>query len=206
MISGAAFGASPGEVHFVIGPNLDKIADVTLWHDGQIFASLPDVSGVASGFNGVVYVVRGSDKAASTGAAFHFNPALEIRELPLPPSVIDSQPFDPFTYGAPGAPRGWYYDGQLQVWTETTEGADFFGKKGNREFFANKHLKNGWVTEDTQVICVYPTGGGGGAYLAGSRLGTDSPCVNVRVWEDAFHSVIYTFHVWIQGPKGVPYE
>jgi hypothetical protein len=101
---------------------------------------------------------------------------------------------------------GWYLWDNPNVWVMMTADSGLFGYKGNDQYFVARHLKNGWLIEDVQVVCVYPTGGGAGAHLANARIGTDSPYVKVRVWEQPLSGVSDTFSVWIQGPKGVPYE
>lgn len=57
LITGSAFSATPGEVHFIVANGRDVTAPVSSWTDTQVFAAVPDVSGIP-GFNGLVYISR----------------------------------------------------------------------------------------------------------------------------------------------------
>lgn len=91
------------------------------------------------------------------------------------------------------------------------------GYRGNDKCFMNKKLKNGWKvtkadidymnwhTPDDHVWCL-TLAQSGNAYVAVNRVGTDSPYVDIRVWLDPYCSISYSLDIWIQGPRGVPYE
>ncbi|HEX7554329.1 MAG TPA: hypothetical protein VF378_12320, partial [Geothrix sp.] len=80
LITGSGFSGTTGEVHFIVANGRDLIAPISGWNDGQIFAAVPDVSGLQS-FSGQVYVRRGSTN--SRFMPFQFNPAMEFRSLAI---------------------------------------------------------------------------------------------------------------------------
>ena len=189
MIAGAGF-ASGGEVHFIINPGRDVAARIDFWSDTQLFVSVPDAAGVL-GFNGQVYIVRAQDNVKSNLVPFRFNPALEQRMIGCNPITPDR------------LIQGEYQYTFLVKCVEHNGAGDFFGAKGNDEFFRTSKLRNGWIVAAVDVKPSYIYGVSG-AYDSGNRVGTDSPYVNVRWWRNWFSSVAYVFSVTIVGPKGVP--
>jgi hypothetical protein len=196
LINGSNFSTA-GEVHFVLNPGKDLIAPVQIWTDRQIFVSVPDISNVLA-YNGVVYVVRGTDKAKTNLVPWSFHPSLEIRESrwtlerTLKWPVMEEAAYRPTTIA-----HG--------------NGNPFVGFKDDDEFFMNTRLKNAWLVDDVRVVCAVPWGSGmcdGNAYEWESRRGTDSPYLKVHWWlPAAFGGYKYTFYnylVRIVGPKGVP--
>jgi hypothetical protein len=196
MINGSAF-SNGGEVHFIVNAGKDLVAPVQVWTDTQIFATVPDIAGVLS-YNGVVYVVRGSDQAKSTLVPWRFNPTLELRELRW---TLDRRLTWPFETEASHRPTTIAHG----------NGNPFIGYKNDDEFFVNTRLKNGWVADDAWVICSVPWGNGncdGGAYYDTSRPGTDSPYLKVHWWVPpsfgGYKYTYYTYAIRIVGPKGTP--
>ena len=53
------------------------------------------------------------------------------------------------------------------------------------EFFPYFRLKNGWVVDTVDFRITYE-GGGGGAYVKESHVGTNSPHILIHWWFDAF--------------------
>jgi IPT/TIG domain len=194
LITGTGFGSNAGEVHFVIAPGIDKIAPTTglLWRDTQIFANVPDVSGF-SGYNGTVYVKRVTDKVSSNLMLFRFNPLPELRLIRCP---NDDFILEKLVYTTLYSCAVWRMN---QNW--------FWTPQGNDQFFVNTRLKNGWIVVQPPTV-FYPNAQytAGGAYIWESRVGTDSPYINVRYWVNAGFSnnLGYSTSLLIQGPKGVP--
>lgn len=80
LINGSAFSNGGGEVHFIVNSGKDLVAPVQVWTDTQIFATVPDIAGILA-YNGVVYVVRGSDKVKTNLVPWRFIPSPELREV-----------------------------------------------------------------------------------------------------------------------------
>jgi hypothetical protein len=85
----------------------------------------------------------------------------------------------------------------------------FWSPSGDDQLFTTTLLKNGWkVYSPPTVTDVHGFNGGGGAYLAGSRIGTNSPYVDVHWWVNVgfFCSSDYGYGVTIpiEGPLGTP--
>ncbi len=198
MITGSGFSGDGGEVHFLIGPGKDRVAPAgVIWRNDQIFATVPDASGVL-GFNGTVYVVRASDKKMSNFVAFRFNPALELREIRATTDRVLTWPVDQ------GSPPN-----EIQ----RSSGNFLAGFKDNDVLFGNTRLKNGWVADEAFVYCRYGAGWDnfcdGGAYVWEIKKGTDWPYLNVRWWLApapfaSYSHIYYSFAVRLIGPKGVP--
>lgn len=189
MIAGTGFSGG-GEVHFIINPGRDVVARIDFWSDTQLFVSVPDAAGIL-GFNGQVYIVRAQDNVKSNLVPFRFNPALEQRMIGCNPITPDR------------LIQGEYQYTFLVKCVEHNGAGDFFGAKGNDEFFRTSKLRNGWIVAAVDVKPSYIFGVSG-AYDSGNRVGTDSPYVNVRWWRNWFSSVAYVFSVTIVGPKGMP--
>jgi hypothetical protein len=196
MINGSNFGGGVGEVHFVIANGKDEKAPAaTVWTDGQIFTSVPDVAGVV-GFSGTVYVKRMADLKMSNLVPFRFEPTMEIREIRATMDRILKPP----SSSANPADTIYHVNDNF-----------ILGFKDNDEFMRNTRLKNGWVSESALVTCWQTPARpcGGGAYVWEIKQGTDWPYLNARWWVNpapfANISVLeYRFAVRIVGPKGVP--
>ena len=197
MINGSGFSNGVGEVHFIVNPGKDLVAPVQVWTDTQIFVTAPDIAGVLA-YNGVVYVVRGSDQAKTNLVSWRFNPSLELRELRWTTDRRLRSPFQPeANYRPTTIAHG--------------NGNPFIGYKDDDEFFVTTRLKNAWLVDDVSVTCAVPWGGGmcdGDAYAVESRRGTDSPYLKVHWWlAPAFGDYKYTYYTYIVrivGPKNVP--
>jgi hypothetical protein len=194
LINGSGF-SNGGAVHFIINPGQDVIAHVDIWSDTQVFAEVPDASGIL-GFNGQAYVVRAGDSSRSNLVQFHFNPGVEFRDLR---STMDRSLQLP-------------YEADSNSTTATTIARmnqnPFSGYQNNDVLFMSTQLKNGWVVEDAFVYCDNPCGGG--AYPLIVPRGSPATATTVHWWLDstgfsmAPSMVWYTFAVRIVGPKGVP--
>lgn len=197
MISGSAFGTARGEVHFVIGPGRDMAVPpaALVWTETQIFAIVPQVAGVQA-FNGTMYVKR-ADKVVSNLLPFAFTPLMERRQIVVPADAI----FEPFGGMS-------LHIQHSSVWRMNWD--YFFGRKGNDRMYVNTRLRNGWkVTQPPLVFISSSDWTDGGAYLAESRVGSDSPYVDVRWWVNP--SVLfasnsgtlqYAVSIPIEGPMG----
>ena len=192
MITGTNFGTG-GEIHFVIATGKDVVAPAgAIWSNTQIFTSVPDASGVV-GFSGVAYVKRATDKVNSNLMPFRFNPLTERRQIRCP---NDDFILEKLVYTSLYSCAVWRVN---QNW--------FWTPQGNDQFFVNTRLANGWtVVQPPTVIFPNAQYTAGGAYIWESRVGTDSPYVNVRYWVNAGFSnnLGYATSILIQGPKGVP--
>jgi hypothetical protein len=191
LISGSAFSDQPGEVHFIVASGKDLVAPVSAWNDTQIFATVPDVSGVQA-FSGQMYVKRGT--TSSKLVPFQFNPALEIRTL----NITNDSRADDATL-----------DVAFGMVFHTLNLDFFFGHRGDDQFFMSTSLKNGWTVksaylDDSHGGAIYRRGSSD-AYVSELRSGTNSPYVKVHWWTDAGSYVAYYLHVDIIGPKGVPH-
>jgi hypothetical protein len=196
LINGSGF-ANGGEVHFVINPGKDVVAHVDIWSDTQIFAEVPDASGIL-GFNGQTYVVR-TDLARSNIVPFQFNPGTEFRDLR---STLDRVLQYPYIASSTTANQ-----------VDRDNANPFSGFQGNDMLFLTTRLKNGWVVDDAFVYCLYNLYGmnfcSGGAYPAAVSRGSPSPSLTVHWWIDPgpfgnYSNLAYQFDVRIVGPKGVP--
>lgn len=219
IINGNGFSPSPGEIHFIVGPGLDLVGSIASWTDTQIIARIPSYQGIASPVMGNIFVVRHDDLQRSPAVPFKFIPELVIGNLTWPPAPIDSLVSYP-NLTAQNAPPGWFFywygpSYTYKYWFVSVAQAGLFGYKGNDQFYMNKRLKNGWVVTSVGAYVMWNSGENPGVagfspnrnvYVADSRIGTDSPYVNVRVWEQPFVSTNYTVGVVIKGPKGVPFE
>ena len=194
LILGSGFSGSQGEVHFIIANGKDVTAPVTGWNDTQIFAAVPDASGI-QGFNGQVYVKRGT--AASKYVAFRFNPTMELRTIGV---------------GADRRIQNEEVGVLLGVQTVWHRGfMDWFGKRGDDEFYLNTNLINGWTVssaylDGTKGVLAPDVSGSADTYVSEFRPGTASPYVKVHWWRDGFSSLLYRLNVVIIGPKGVPHS
>ena len=200
MINGTAFGTSGGEVHFILGPNMDVVySGQTWWYDNQILVNVPDVTGILP-YNGQIYVVRNPDKAKTTLIPFHFDPAQEYRSIIYTQDRQIGQPGGDFKIVGGTTNLGYHQISHI-------DDNPFWGYKGNDIFFNNTRLKNNWVMDD--VYLTPTTFKRGGAYIADTKVGTNWPYFNIRFWVDGCFGDTaslskYIYLVSIRGPKGVP--
>lgn len=219
-LSGSAFGTQPGQVRFSFGgaaPDAD--ASIGSWGDTQIQATVPAVPGFAP-LAATITVTR-PDGVQSAAAQFTALPAEEIREIVTNPTYMSANISHPgpvsvtTTSGSttantfcvnPNTAQGWtYFPGNpAGAWWVCSGTAGLFGHKGEDEFYMLQRLKNAWVVHDVRVFTDPASAGKTGAYLIDSRIGTDWPYLKVRVWQQPLTINLYTFKVWIRGPRGVP--
>lgn len=204
LIEGSGFSNIPGEVHFIVANGKDVVAPVTIWSDTQIFAAVPDVSGIQA-YNGLVYVKRGTSKSQLRD--FRFNPAIEVRSLDMPNDWVMGGD------GPGGSNESGVWEGQFIT---IRFAGSVFGARGDDQFCNSTWLKNGWTVDAAYLtgawISVDRGGapkivafGSGDAYVSEFRQGTDSPYVKVHWWYDACATIGYWLNVVISGPKGVPH-
>ncbi len=197
LITGSGFSGTAGEVHFIVANGRDLVAPISGWNDGQIFAAVPDVSGLQA-FNGQVYVRRGG--ADSSFVPFQFSPALEYRSLDVTNDRIITGAGTFQDYRNSGI--GIDHDGS----------GNFFGDRGEDQYFLVARLRNGWVVDSAYLSndLNHTTGpwifGHASAYITEYRGGTDSPYLKVRWWYDGFSDVNYRPNLIIRGPRGVPHQ
>jgi hypothetical protein len=199
LITGSGFSGTTGEVHFIVANGRDVAAPISGWNDGQIFAAVPDASGIQA-FSGQVYVRRGS--ANSRFVPFQFNPTLEYRSLAITNDRIIT-----------GADSG-SYSLSSGIVIDHSGAGNFFGARGEDQYFLTTRLRNGWVVDSAYISNALfaddrpgPwTWGNASAYIIECRGGTDSPYLKVRWWRDGFSSVLYRPCVIIRGPKGIPHQ
>ena len=200
LITGSGFSNTTGEVHFIVANGRDVTAPISGWNDSQIFAAVPDVSGIL-GFSGQVYVRRGSTN--SRFVPFQFNPAQEVRALAITNDRI-------ITGGTESGME--YRSGAIEAFH--LGWGDLFGARNEDQYFLMARLRNGWVVDSayiTNVSSGYERPGpyflgNASAYITECRIGTDSPYLKVRWWRDGLSIVVYTPNLLIRGPKGVPHQ
>ncbi len=207
MVSGSGFGTSPGEVHFVVGVGangapVDLVAPVAVWTDGQVFTSVPGTpNGGLIAFNGTVYIKR-PDQVLSNLQPFAFSPLLDRRLIVVP--------------GVPGDSALTNYNGNM-YWATPDTGMSrfnvwcFWTENGDDKFFSHTLLKNGWKVYDTPATANVEGGntfGGapGAADIVASRVGTNSPYVDVSWWiaigPFCTNYYGYSLTIPIEGPLG----
>lgn len=199
LLSGSGFFNDGGEVHFIVANGKDVPAPVSAWSDTQIFAAVPDVSGI-QGYNGMMYVRRGAQN--SKLVPFHYIPATEFKTLVMTNdrALKDTPNWDAIMVGDEKYLDIYYSGGWL-------------GARGDDQFFLQTRLKNGWTVDSAYLMLppawgvgYFNPGNGWNAYIADFRPGTDSPYLKVHWWKESFKSIAYSIRVVIKGPKGVPYE
>jgi hypothetical protein len=204
-ITGTGFGATDGEVHFVIGPlpSQDMVvpANNQIWLATQIMAPVPTVSGVLP-YAGALYVKRLTDGAKSVPVAFQFEPNVEQREIRvLADAVLQQLSYvDAFLN---------YYSGAGPTDVYRYNGNFFSGVTGTDRFYVTTRLKNGWKTTQTPITYTRVNGyTGGAAWVVSAAVGTDALATSVGfavnpmiAINDAFD---YGLVIPIQGPSGIP--
>ena len=202
IITGSGFGATDGEVHFVIGadPSLDKTTTPGVWVNNQIFAvvpdpSVPDPSVGAATYSGVVYVVVGGVK--SNLVPFRFDPIIDHRVIRVPADFLLGNFASPFVYSPP--------TDAIERWnTNWVSGA-----AGDDQFYRHTLLQNGWTVEAMPTAYNSdPHYSGGGITMAIGRVGTNSPYTDVFSWVDTAWVNLglfdYAIEIPIRGPRGLP--
>lgn len=200
-LAGAALGATPGEVHFVVANGRDLVAPVDFWSDAQVRIRVPDVEGVAT-YDGVIYVRR-ADGTTSAYRPFRFLPRLKTVMLGITPNphaptaILDAN----LALDCMARRQQCYKDTDL-----------FFGAKGDDEFFVNTRMTNGWVvqapllygSDNPQVSPRPQVIGVGGINVAEVRVGTNSPYLRVHWWLGILSHLTYGPGVIVVGPAGLP--
>jgi hypothetical protein len=176
--------------------------------DNQIWLQVPDISGFGP-YQGQLYVTRGQLRSAPV--PFQFFPALDFVQLSLgcdnPQASIT-----PIDYGCPYKKDNWLFPppDNPNNWVVHTGLEDLSGHKAEDRFYLTTVLKNGWVVDSVAIdswnFKAADGGPDGGAYIVESRVGTNSPYVDVHWWTDAFGVVSYHVVVNIRGPRGLPYQ
>lgn len=208
-------------------PSTPFTAPIIQQNEWWILVSVPEISGVIYECPFNITVTRGSDgQTTAPMYGFTFKPAMDLRQLPIPPPSAESSiqaPDDPFHYcgfyyavdrsqgdacvrALSPAPPGWFDRGGS--WHVSTATAGWFGYKGNDFFYKNKQLKNGWKVVNAEVLVQssWCAPHAANAYVNNIGIGTNLPSLDVRVWLTSECNVRYTPAIWIRGPKGVPYE
>jgi hypothetical protein len=203
LLTGAGFGDTAGEVHFVVASGRDiKATTYFSWTAGQVATEVPYVDGVPT-YNGYVYVQR-ADGTKSPLQVFRFKPVLDVVVLVMPECYSHSGgPVDqcPAAYQdstiSEGADRTLYRSG---VYRSTALG----GFSGTDQFYQTWSLKNEWTVATCDIH--WASSAGGRAEFADCRPGTPSPRINIR-WALSWGNewVDYAPRVTITGPKGLPY-
>jgi hypothetical protein len=152
------------------------------------------------GYDGYVYlrIWEGSPPTfrKRNNIAFRFNPLEETRTLYpdywSPSDTLLAEPRE--------RRPGWIFHGDYTIF------GDYFGGKGDDEFFRTTRLKNGWVADEAVTGAqVFPDDSN--AYTSEFRKGTDSPFLKIHWWYlPGSSGVILTPRVVIRGPKGVPHQ
>jgi hypothetical protein len=222
-VPGSWFGCG-AEVHFVMSAANDLVIctgphdDPFLDSDGKNaawFCHVPDASGVGVlGVDAQIYVkalatdgagntfIDGAGNVTwmnSTPVPFHFDPGLAFAQLiPTctgPDTQVNANDLD-CSVPSRIAHFGWN---------------DIWGHKAEDRFYLTTALKNGWIVDSVAVVLqpcddVIYSCNGVGAYVVDSRVGTNSPYVDVHWWMDAFKGLGYQVVVNVKGPVGVPYQ
>ncbi|MBU6434419.1 MAG: hypothetical protein KJS98_14015 [Nitrospirae bacterium] len=195
VIYGKNFGNAGGDVVFQIGSNVRQTGLVEAWADTLIVVDVPDASGLLQ-FDGGVFIPMG--QIQSNTVPFRFIPAQEVRMTRTAKGdVMLAQPGSDDTNPVSG------WDSITHPNTTTWR---MGGHAGNDVVFPTKRLQNGWIFQNVSVLLpgcgLFPDCQG--AYVADSRIGTDTLMFNARWWYEALHDSDYNFAVWIVGPRGVP--
>lgn len=214
-ISGGPFGARTSEHR--TGDAVLTVDGATYnmgalgWTDTQLIMSVPAITGVRGG-TASIFVNRASETYlyASNVMPFTFKPDTETMDITAPDDRLLRGPLDK------SAPSGFVaYD----FW--------FLGASGNDEFFKNLKLKNGWVADSYYLTRYELTNGPAGwseypgigvsngipgitsgatADVIEFQPGGVSPYVKVHWSAGAFDRIVYSVHVIIKGPKGLPWK
>lgn len=219
LITGTNFGAS-GQVQFAINPNKTVQGSGTPWGDTQVLASVPEATGIAGPYNGVVYITNNCGR--SNMVSFQFQPQIVVQQLPIAANNVQwSDPACPSNLGnlvgaiesgckpSPSALTNNPTDGSAM---QGLFGSNLGGAKDNDVFFPGYTLKNGWVLDSWNLL---PDTGDDpnntGVSVEGAQIGSSQPQLTVHSWVNAsgFHNTYaeaYQLTIFIHGPAGVPYQ
>lgn len=194
VIYGKNFGNAGGDVVFQLGTNVYQTGVVEAWSDTVVVVDVPDASRLMQ-FDGGVFIPMG--QIQSNTVPFRFIPAQEVRMTrSAKGDVMLAQPGSDQTNPVSG------WDAVTHPNTTTWR---LGGATGNDVIFPTMHLKNGWTVQSISVELpgcgLFPNCQG--AYVADSRIGTDTLMFNTRWWYESLHDSDYNFAVWIVGPRGV---
>ena len=219
LITGTNFGTA-GAVQFVINPAQTVQDSTPVWSDTQVFASVPAVTGIASSYNGVVYVTNNCGR--SNMVSFQFQPQIVVQQLPIAANNVQwSDPACPSNWPSSlGAIESGCKPSPVSLTNNPTDGSatqglfgsNLAGAKDNDEFFQGYMLKNGWALDSWNLL---PDTDGDpnntGVSVTGAQIGSPQPRLTVHSWVNAsgFHNTYvegYQLMIFIHGPAGVPYQ
>ena len=204
LITGSHFGAS-GSVNMIVPPNGQTVSGQVnqgSWTDGQIFTTIPQISGFANPYNGYIHVVNSCGQ--SSMVAFQFQPAIQITVLPVADTnaYCSSASLHGCVTGTSESQIG-YPEGSVG---DAFQAGMFTGFRTDDQFFINYQLRNGWVL-DSVALVNYQTDSSNGCSSEGDQPGSSSPYVKVHCWVDApFGTTGYALTIYIHGPVGVAYQ
>jgi hypothetical protein len=211
LITGAGFGSTKGQVHFMVsaGPPVkdDTASQIDYWSDTQILAHVPAESGI-QGYNGQAYVKNAN--GSSQLVLFQFVPQLQYISIDLSIESVITDGGAGHHYDPAGTCRLLGINGPIDPGAcvdhsvTADPGSAFTWHSNDDQFFPYLKLKGGWVTESVDLRT--DSGPGGGAYLAETRQGTDSPFARVHWWVNPLGEMKYSLLITIRGPAGVPYR
>jgi hypothetical protein len=197
-ITGMGFSDVLGQVYFTVPPDRALPANIAAWTAEEIIVELPDVTGVLP-YQANIYVARGQD--LSNRVAFNFIPRQQLRDIRI---VTDDRrhSFHILTFAISNPPQFMHIRNFIPL-------GEFFGDKGNDEYFLRTQLKNGWTVSGDELF-VSPlalpffVGPAGGAYIQERGSGAN-PYLSVRWWINPFAPYFtYRYVIHIVGPEGVP--
>jgi hypothetical protein len=205
-------------------------ATILGWSNTAIYVTVPEVYGIPVSAGVQIAVTRATDCKTAYFNNFVFQPAMDVIELPLPPSQAESFVHNPYPDGyaedpnvgeaplASGAfgTQSWNPTGGWGVW----EGASgLFGDKGYDRFFWLKRLKYPWTVYSVDVQLEFasnyftywdagsdPSSAPAGADVQASSIGSNSPYFEIHTWSLPLTDLGYWPHVMIIGPRGVPFQ
>jgi hypothetical protein len=207
LLTGAGFGDTAGEVHFIVASGRDLKATSAYWSNGQIMTEVPYLDGV-NVYNGIIYVQH-ADGRKSVFSSFRFRPPLDVVVVGMPDcqstgqyctivkdSSIDLQAFTLIS--------------RDHIWHST----DALGFSGNDEFWKTSILKNDWIVNQCDVQ-VLPESNSSSTTVTECHPGTNILHTRVHWSIDPSSAWInikapssistYAPSVTITGPKGLPY-
>jgi len=211
LITGSGFGNTKGQVHFMVsgGPPVkdDTASQIDYWSDTQILAHVPLESGI-QGYNGQAYVKNAN--GSSQLVLFQFVPQLHYVSIDLSIESVITDGGGQYRYAPAGTCRLLGLNGPIDPGAcvdhsvTADPGSAFTWHSNDDQFFPYLKLKGGWITESIDLRT--DSGPGGGAYLAETRQGTDSPFAKVHWWVNPLGEMKYSLSITIRGPAGVPYR
>jgi hypothetical protein len=206
LLTGAGFGDTAGEVHFVVANGRDLKATSPIWSNGQIMAEVPYLDGV-NAYDGIVYVQH-VDGRKSAFSNFRYRPPLDVVVLGMPECLTKLD-----VGHGPSCVQ--YRDSSVSLQADNFSGSDAIDHwsmvasfNADDVFWKTNTLKNGWIVSSCDII-EFPGVYLGTATVSECRSGTNSPFTKVHWWIDwaSKHpsDIRYAPRVTITGPKGLPY-